>query len=121
VGATDAALAQIGRGRRVALSVPSFLLAPAAVLASDLVAVIPKRLAQTFAPDLAGFAPPLRIDGFAILAAWHPRRQNDPAHEWLRQTAAGLLHTPQARGSAQRRRALTRADVDEIAGPAREG
>jgi DNA-binding transcriptional LysR family regulator len=46
-GATDAALARLGRQRRVVLSVASFLLLPELLKASDLVAVLPRRCIAT--------------------------------------------------------------------------
>src|SRR5262249_34710889 len=51
-GATDEQLAHLGRSRHVALSVPSFLLAPPIIETSDMIAVIPERLADAFAVTL---------------------------------------------------------------------
>lgn len=84
VGATDAALAERGLSRRVAVSVPSFLLAPALVAASDRIAVVPERLAIAAGDVVERFEPPLPIPGFAAHVCWHPRRRRDPAHIWLR-------------------------------------
>jgi DNA-binding transcriptional LysR family regulator len=84
-GAADAALARLGRARRVAVSLPSFLLVPPLVQATDLVALVPRRLAALFGETLQAFAPPLELPGFAVLASWHQRRQRDPAHAWLRE------------------------------------
>lgn len=83
-GVTDEALARLGRQRRVLLSVKSFLLLPDILRASDLVAVVPRRLVE----DLDGlvlFEPPLAIAGFTKVLAWHERTHRDPAHRWLRE------------------------------------
>ncbi|CAM2160287.1 LysR family transcriptional regulator [Paraburkholderia tropica] len=82
-GVTDEALAQHGRARRVALSVTSFLVLPEILRASDLIAVVPQRLAQR-AEGLAVLPAPLEIPGFTKTAAWHERTHRDPARRWAR-------------------------------------
>jgi DNA-binding transcriptional LysR family regulator len=83
-GVADAALAALGRRRRVTLSVHSFLILPELLRASDLVATVPSRLLAGV-PGLATFAPPLAIPGFSKTAAWHARSHRDPAQRWLRE------------------------------------
>src|SRR5258705_4752920 len=73
-GPADAALRRLGRERRVRTSVPTFLLVPAMLEAQDLLAVGPLRLG----------APPFKIPGFDVVAVWHSRVHDDPAHRWLR-------------------------------------
>jgi len=71
-GVTDDALAAIGRTRRVAVSVTSFLVLPEILGATDLTAVVPSRLAS----NIGGFAifdPPMAIPGFTKTMAWHQR------------------------------------------------
>lgn len=92
-GVTDEALARLGRQRRVMLSLKSFLLLPDILRASDLVAVVPRRLVA----DLDGLVlcePPLAIPGFTKVLAWHERTHRDPGQRWLRallvQTCATL-------------------------------
>ncbi|WP_085678758.1 MULTISPECIES: LysR family transcriptional regulator [unclassified Pseudomonas] len=82
-GVTDAALAHIGRTRRVSLSVTSFLILPEVLLASDLIAVVPRRLVARHA-GLHLMQPPVPIPGFSKLLAWHPRSDRDPGQRWLR-------------------------------------
>ncbi|MEF0943917.1 LysR family transcriptional regulator [Rhizobium sp. BR 362] len=82
-GATDEALAQLGRSRRVVISVPSFLVLLDIVRSSDLVAVIPRRLAAR-ADGLAFIDPPVDIAGFTKIAAWHERTHRDGGHRWIR-------------------------------------
>ena len=85
-GATDAALARVGRARRVVASVPSFVMLLDLVRTSDLVALVPARLlvGQT---GLCAGPPPLEVQGFTKLLTWHARTHTDPAHRWMR----GLL------------------------------
>lgn len=82
-GATDVALERLGRERRVVLSVPSFLVLPEVLLASDLVAVVPRRLVPQ-EQGLALIEPPLDIPGFTKVVAWHDRTHDHPGHRWAR-------------------------------------
>jgi DNA-binding transcriptional LysR family regulator len=85
----DRALAKRKLTRRVALRVPSFLAAAVVVAESDLMLTLPRRLAEQvrrLAP-LELHAPPLPLERFHFHLAWHVRRQDEPAHRWLR----GLL------------------------------
>lgn len=82
-GVTDDALAGLGRERRVVVSVTSFLVLPDLLRASDLVAVVPRRLISG-TEGLALLAPPLDIPGFTKVAAWHERTHRDPGHRWVR-------------------------------------
>ncbi|WP_336778476.1 LysR family transcriptional regulator [Pantoea sp. USHLN256] len=88
--ATDEALAQLGRSRRVVLSVPHFLLMQETLVNSDLVAVLPERLVR-HATQLTVVDPPLAIAGFDILLLWHERLHRDPAQQWLRQQIVAAL------------------------------
>jgi DNA-binding transcriptional LysR family regulator len=86
-GVTDDALAKLGRARRVTLSVTSFLVLPEILRQSDLLAVVPSRLAAR-AGDLAWIDPPLEIPGFTKAAVWHERTHHDAAHRWVREVLA---------------------------------
>lgn len=83
-GATDKILADLGKARRIVSSVPSFLLAPAMVAATDLIGMIPARLAAANLDTIDCFDPPFPSPRFSVDILWHPRRQNDPGHVWLR-------------------------------------
>jgi DNA-binding transcriptional LysR family regulator len=82
-GPTDAALALIGRQRKVALSVPSFLSLIRILQCSDLVAQVPRRLVS-ITEGLVVQAPPLTVKGFSKLLAWHERTHADPRYIWVR-------------------------------------
>lgn len=89
-GATDKVLKDMGRSRRVASSAPSFFVAMALVARSDLLALIPVRLAALYGDDIEQFDPPFPSPEFSVDLLWHPRRQKDPAHVWLRSLVSDL-------------------------------
>ncbi|UZA17181.1 LysR family transcriptional regulator [Moraxella bovis] len=82
-GATDIALQKLGRKRKVMVSVDHISLLPQLLNDSDLVAVLPKHLAQTL-PNVRLQNPPINIDGFTIMMTWHERTHHDIAHQWIR-------------------------------------
>ncbi|MEG3136111.1 LysR family transcriptional regulator [Rouxiella sp. T17] len=83
-GVTDTALAAMGRTRRVTLSVCSFLVLPEILRVSDLISVVPARLAANIA-GLKVMQPPLEIQGFSKTLVWHERTHRSPGHKWIRQ------------------------------------
>jgi DNA-binding transcriptional LysR family regulator len=87
---TDDALAAIGRRRQVRLSVPHFLLVPEILVRSDMIVVLPERLARGYRDRFRIFDPPLQMPPFAIVEVWHERTHRDPALVWLRQALADL-------------------------------
>lgn len=93
-GVTDDALERLGRTRRVTVSVTSFLVVPEMLLASDLMAVVPRRLAAGNA-GLALLEPPVEIPGFRKTLAWHERTHRDEGHRWVRSL---MVNTVQALG-----------------------
>ena len=82
-GVTDVALAQQGRQRHVGLSVSSFLVLPEVLAISDMIAVVPQRMAEN-RDEMTICAPPLPIPGFTKSMAWHGRTHRSPAQAWLR-------------------------------------
>jgi DNA-binding transcriptional LysR family regulator len=87
-GLTDEALAQLGRERRILLTVNQFFTAGRVVASSDLITVLPKHLiastgmAQALVwRELPYDLPPVNID-----MLWHERDARSPAHTWLRKT-----------------------------------
>lgn len=83
LGVTDEALSQIGRVRRVILSLSSFLALPEILKTSDLIAVVPSRLAVHL-DGLEVVRPPVEIAGFTKTMAWHDRTERDPGLRWIR-------------------------------------
>lgn len=97
----DAALAQAGLQRRIALVLPYWQVSGEMVRGTDLILTVASRtLKQPSADDgLRHFRPPVVLPGFALQQAWHRRRDADLAHHWFRrlvrqcsgQARAGLI------------------------------
>ena len=83
----DRPLADLGLRRRVALSVPFFVPAVAAVAGSDLVVTVPRKLAKAVAAmaNVRSVEPPPEIKGFQYFMVWHPRLTAEPAQVWFRE------------------------------------
>jgi len=83
----DDLLVQRGLRRRIALRVTNFLIAPVVVCQTDLVSILPARLARQFAKTypLRLLRPPLDLPKFSFGMFWHTRYEHDPAHRWLRE------------------------------------
>lgn len=84
VGSVDLALAQRGLERRVAVTVPHFLVAPEAVRSSDHIATVARRIIELAPRGLAQYEPPLPVAGFGVVLAWHPSQEATRVHGWLR-------------------------------------
>ncbi|AHG78381.1 LysR family transcriptional regulator [Mannheimia varigena] len=82
-GATDIALQKLGKQRKVMVSVNHISLLPQLLQGSDLVAVLPEHLAKTL-PNVHLQSPPIEVEGFTMMMAWHERTEQDIAHRWLR-------------------------------------
>lgn len=95
-GKIDAVLAGMGRSRRIAVSVQSFLLVPGMLRATDMIATMPSKLAHSFSDHYAVRTPPIETPGFDVFMVWHPNTDHEPAHAWLRERlraiVAGLRH-----------------------------
>lgn len=89
----DAALAAVGRQRRVAMTMPVFSGVYNAVARSDMVALIPQQLAERMAPrvGLDLYRAPMAIEPAIIKMVWHKRSTRNPAHRWLREQITGLM------------------------------
>ncbi|MEH2478037.1 DNA-binding transcriptional LysR family regulator [Nitrobacteraceae bacterium AZCC 2146] len=92
-GFVDDRLKELGKNRKVVLSVHQYNLAPIVVAGSDYICTLPTRFLSHFVDRLDRFALPFETPSFSLLAAWHPRSQADPAHIWLRhQLSAAAEH-----------------------------
>ncbi len=89
-GPADAALEAVGRCRTVALSTSGFLIVPEVVLQSDMIALIPRRIAEGWSDRVQVLEPPLTLPGFTIASIWHERTTHHPAQRWLRERLATL-------------------------------
>lgn len=96
---TEEILGAAGRTRRIAITVPDYVMVPEIVAGSDMLGLLPGRLAERFTPILDLHEPPLRFDGFTVAALWHDRTHRAAPHRWLRQVIADLMagRTPRTR------------------------
>lgn len=92
-GEIDPVLAREGLSRRVSVLLPHWSVANELIAGTDLVLTVARRnLAGIDAdPRLKVFEPPLAIPPFDFRMVWHPRRDPDPAHGWLRQLVTDLV------------------------------
>lgn len=92
-GAIDEALSKLARRRNVAVSLPSFLLVDSVLQKSDLVAVIPARLALSIASGCDILELPVSSDAFEVAISWHARSEADEGHRWLRELIVSTHET----------------------------
>tara|TARA_R110000744_G_scaffold20039_3_gene52615 strand:+ start:1078 stop:2013 length:936 start_codon:yes stop_codon:yes gene_type:complete len=92
-GFGDAALARVGRERRVVMSLPVFSGVYNLVAQSDVVALIPSPLASKVADrlNLSIYKLPMLVHPSHISLAWHKRSTSNPAHRWLRDVVMEIL------------------------------
>ena len=95
-GIVDAALARRGLTRRIAMSVPHFLVAPFIVAQSNLVLTAPERLLTPFVDSLRlrRLTLPLKLASYRLSQVWAGHSRDDEGHRWLRATVARTLATP---------------------------
>jgi DNA-binding transcriptional LysR family regulator len=89
----DAALSEVGRERRVIMTMPIFSGVYRAVAGSDLIALLPTALAERVAPSvgLAVYQPPMPVPTAQLCMIWHRRFTASPSHIWMRDKIAKLL------------------------------
>jgi len=85
-GNVDAVLTRRRLHRRIGVTVPYLLAAPQLLAGSDMIFNTGRRLAERVAAwyPVKLVEPPIRIPGFSIAMAWHPRNSDSQAHRWLR-------------------------------------
>ena len=83
--ATDTALATQGLRRNVCYTTPRFSSVPGVLGASPMISTVPDVLARRWEASgrLRSCPVPVALPGFTISMAWHARRDNDPALQWL--------------------------------------
>jgi DNA-binding transcriptional LysR family regulator len=94
-GIVDDELAKLGKQRRIALSVPHFLIAPHVIASSDLILTMVARMARAYASllPLRIVTPPIKMPGFTLNQFWHERQHHDPGHTWLRGVLVEICRT----------------------------
>ncbi|HVL74650.1 MAG TPA: LysR family transcriptional regulator [Noviherbaspirillum sp.] len=90
-GLVDEALAQLGRERRILLTVNQFFTAGRVVATSDLITVLPRHLVAStgITGALATKELPFDLPNVHIDMLWHERDTRSPAHKWLRAHLSG--------------------------------
>jgi DNA-binding transcriptional LysR family regulator len=80
--------------RNIVLRVPGFHVLPMIIASSDLLAVIPGRLAEAFVSHvpMKVLPLPISIPPFDIRIYWHERYEQDPALRWFRRAFIELFH-----------------------------
>jgi DNA-binding transcriptional LysR family regulator len=86
-GFVDEALAALGRQRRVVLTVNQFATAGSVVARSDLLTVLPRQFLPATGVEhrLVQKPLPLALASVNVEMMWHLRKDDDPAHRWLRE------------------------------------
>lgn len=115
-GIVDRVLAGQGLSRRVVLRTPYFVGVPFMVARSELVATIPRALAEEAATvvPLRVLPPPLPLPSFRVTMTWHERAHRDPAHEWLRELSRRI--TVEALAERRAHQPLVTAPTGDHAG-----
>lgn len=91
-GPLDDVLTTHGRERRVGIVVPSFVMVPALLADSDLIAMVPSLcVPRDGVEKFALLAPPIPVEGFALHLAWHVRRNKDAAVQHVASIVKSLL------------------------------
>ncbi|WP_439639974.1 LysR family transcriptional regulator [Nevskia sp.] len=97
-GRVDALLDRQKIARRVRLRVPHFVAVGHILAASDMIATVPARFAETVtAPfGLVALPHPATLPDIAINLFWHTRQHQDPGNRWLRERLLQLHADPAA-------------------------
>ncbi|XGV97733.1 MAG: LysR substrate-binding domain-containing protein [Leptolyngbya sp. BL-A-14] len=91
-GRIDQVLANQNVQRHITLTIPHFLLAGFILARTDLLAALPKRLAQVGTQFLPlQFLPlPMQVSGFALSILWHSKSHDEAGHQWLRSLCVSI-------------------------------
>ena len=89
----DAALAAVGRSRKVIMTLPWFMGVCRAVSQSDALALVPQQFAEVVAQvmGLDLYQSPVPLGTPQIIATWHRRTSANPAHHWMRDLVVSIL------------------------------
>lgn len=91
-GHVDEVLAQRGKRRTLALTLPQMFAAPLAVASSHMTATVMKRVALTCsaARKLVLLPPPVPLPEIVFDLIWHRRADSHPAQKWFRELIASI-------------------------------
>ncbi|WP_175687090.1 LysR family transcriptional regulator [Burkholderia anthina] len=94
-GLVDQALAQQGKQRTLALTLPQMFALPAVVARTGMTATVMKRVAlnSPAGGKLALFPPPVPLPEIVFHMIWHRRSEGNLAQQWLRALIESVAHT----------------------------
>jgi DNA-binding transcriptional LysR family regulator len=103
-GVVDACLEPLALQRRVALTLPHYLVASAMIAETNLVMTLPRRAAERLCTldKVRCFETPLALEGFDVAAGYHPRSTGDPAIIWLRKLLRDTAGGPERKRTGRR-------------------
>lgn len=89
----DQELAKQGIHRRIALTIPNFVGAAFVIEHTDLLMIIPRRLAELLRGrgEFSIFPLPFQMPDYAVKQHWHERYHHDPGNRWLRGMISELV------------------------------
>lgn len=103
-GFVDEILARCGRSRRIALTVPTFMVALAMIAETDLIAAVPRRLISSYAQrfEIVQVEPPIALPRFPIQAIVPQPALMDSGVAWLLETVENAMKTKMAAPQGRR-------------------
>jgi DNA-binding transcriptional LysR family regulator len=91
----DRALSERGVEARIGVVVYDFVVAPEIVASSDMIAVVPERMAKRYARIAGLQVLPLPVDvpPLTFSMIWHERTHREPVYQWLREIVLEICAT----------------------------
>lgn len=89
----EEALERAGLARKIALRVPHFTVVPMVLERSDLILILPRKVARVYERQgrFKFLPPPVPIPPADVAAHWHERFERDPGNRWLREMIMELF------------------------------
>ena len=89
----EEALDRAGLSRRIALRVPHFTVVPMVLERTDLILILPQRVARVYERQgkFKSLPPPVAIPPADVGVHWHERFDADPGNRWLREQLLELF------------------------------
>ncbi len=89
----DQALVKLGKARNIGLQVPFFSAAFRSLCMSDYLMVVPEHIARNMQNHVEVVFKPLPVDTakHKYWLLWHPKFDNEPAHQWVRQLVYSIM------------------------------
>jgi len=86
-------LDRAGLSRRIALRVPHFTVVPMVLARTDLILILPQRVARVYERqgEFKSLPPPVAIQPADVGVHWHERFDADPGNRWLREQLLELF------------------------------